>query len=144
MEDLTNADSQRHLTCSMSAILVRRARAAGGEAAVGELLRRAGSPREAAYLEDVGNWISHDEAVALFDAAAAMTGDPHIGRRIGEEAVRQHAGTPVATLLRNLGAPEEVFRQITLTVSKFSTVTEMEAVVGARAPAPRPPPPPPP
>ena len=116
----------------MSAILVRRARAAGGEAAVGELLRRAGSARDAAYLEDVGNWISHDEAVALFDAAAAMTGDPRIGLRIGEEAVRQHAGTPVATLLRNLGAPEEVFRQITATVSKFSTVTEMSALYADR------------
>src|SRR3954453_10333315 len=132
MEDQSPGDTQRHLTCSMSAILVRRARAAGGEAAVGELLRRAGSPRTAAYLEDVGNWIAHDEAIALFDAAAAMTGDPHIGRRIGEEAVRQHAGTPVATLLRNLGAPEEVFRQITLTVSKFSTVTEMDAVLADR------------
>jgi diguanylate cyclase (GGDEF)-like protein len=116
----------------MSAILVRRARAAGGEAAVGELLRRAGSTRTAAYLEDVGNWIAHDEAIALFDAAAAMTGDAHIARRIGEEAVRQHAGTPVATLLRNLGAPEEVFRQITATVSKFSTVTEMDALLADR------------
>jgi len=132
MEDSGSAVSHRHLTCSMSAILLRRAREAGGEAAVVELLRRAGSTRTAAYLEDVGNWISHDEAVALFDAAATMTGDPRIGRRIGEEAVRQHAGTPVATLLRNLGAPEEVFRQITLTVSKFSTVTEMEAVVAER------------
>src|SRR4051812_19039892 len=132
MEDSLHVDSERHLTCSMSAILVRRTRAAGGAAGVMELLRRAGSMRTAPYLEDVGNWISHDEAVALFDAAAAMTGDPHIGRRIGEEAVRQHAGTPVATLLRNLGAPEEVFRQITLTVSKFSTVTEMDALLADR------------
>ena len=123
---MERAEHDRHLTCSLTAILVRRARAAGGEAAVAELLARAGSARTAAYLEDVGNWISHDEAIALFDAAAAMTGDPLIGRRVGEEAVRQHAGSAVATLLRSLGSPEEVFRQITLTVTKFSTITEME------------------
>src|SRR4051795_9450834 len=69
----------RDLTCSLCAILVRRARAAGGEPAVRDLLRRAGSSRSPAYLEDVGNWISHDEAIALFDAAAEMTQDPLIG-----------------------------------------------------------------
>jgi diguanylate cyclase (GGDEF)-like protein len=128
MERAAADDSERHLTCSMTAILVRRTRAAGGEAAVEELLRRARSPRTPAYLEDVGNWISHDEAIALFEAAAEMTGDPRIGRRVGEDAVRQHAGTAVATLLRSLGSPEEVFRQITLTVTKFSTITTMESV----------------
>jgi diguanylate cyclase (GGDEF)-like protein len=122
----------RDLTCSLCAILVRRARAAGGEPAVRDLLRRAGSSRSPAYLEDVGNWISHDEAIALFDAAAEMTQDPLIGRRVGEEAVRQHAGTNVATLLRSLGSPEEVFRQITLTVTKFSTITDMEPLESER------------
>ena len=116
----------------MTAVLIRRTRTSGGEAAVVELLRRAGSRRSAAYLEDATNWISHDEAVALLDASIAMTGDPALPRRVGEEAVRQHAGTPVATLLRSLGSPEEVYRQITQTATKFSTISVLEPVGCAR------------
>ena len=39
--------------------------------------------------------------------------------------MRQHAGTPVATLLRSLGSPEAVYEQLTVGVSKFSTITEL-------------------
>ena len=87
-----------------------------------------------AYLDDVGNWIWYHEAVALFEAAAELTGDPAHGRRVGEELVRQHAGTPVATLLRSLGSPEAIYEQLTIAVTKFSTVTEVHAARG-RLPA---------
>src|SRR5205823_5369199 len=72
--------------------------------------------------------ISFDEAIALFDAGAEVSGDPSIARHVGEDAVRQHAGTAVATLLRSLGSPEEVLRQVTQTATKFSLVTDLEAV----------------
>ncbi len=86
----------------------------------------AGSKRTVAYLDDVTNWISLDESLALFKAAAELTGDPQLARRVGEEAVSQHAGTPVATLLRSLGSPEEVYRQMALAATKFSTITELD------------------
>jgi diguanylate cyclase (GGDEF)-like protein len=112
--------------CSMAAVLLRLMRARGGGAAVADLLRRADSERTPSYLDDVGNWIDYEEAIALFVAAAEITGDPRIGRRVGEEMVRQHAGTPVATLLRSLGSPEAILEQTAVTVTKFSTVTAME------------------
>jgi diguanylate cyclase (GGDEF)-like protein len=112
----------------MSSVLLRHVRATHGEDGVSELLRRAGSERTAAYLEDVGNWIDYGEAAALFEAAADQTGDPEIGFRVGEQTVRQHAGTPVATLLRSLGSPQAVLEQVSVTVTKFSTVTAMEPV----------------
>jgi diguanylate cyclase (GGDEF)-like protein len=99
-----------------------------GENGLNQLLEMAGSKRTIAYLDDVTNWISLDESLALFQAAAEITGDAQIARRIGEEAVAQHAGTPVATLLRSLGSPEEVYRQMTLAASKFTTITELEPV----------------
>ena len=118
----------RHFACTMPSVLLRRLRKNGGNQAVAEVLERAGSTRTPEYLEDVTNWISWDEALALFDAAEDYTGDPGIARRIGEQTVAQHAGTPVATLLRSLGSPEEVLSKITVTASKFSTVADMEAV----------------
>jgi diguanylate cyclase (GGDEF)-like protein len=112
----------------MSSVLLRHVATVSGEDAVGQLLRRAGSTRSAAFLEDPANWISYDEAIALFEAAAVLTDDPQVARRVGEQTVRQHAGTPVATVLRALGSPEAVMSQISVTVTKFSTVTAMEPV----------------
>ncbi len=113
------------LSCSMASTLVRHLRATLGEDAVDEVIRLSGIEHDAAYLDDVSNWIWLDEAVALFEAAAAVTGDQNIGRRVGEETVRQHAGTPVATLLRSLGSPEAVYKQLAVGVTKFSTITKL-------------------
>src|SRR3954447_19905411 len=121
-------DGWGHLACTQSSVLLRLVRRMAGEEGLNRLLELAGSNRSIAYLDDVTNWISLDESLALFQAAAELTGDPQIARRVGEEAVAQHAGTPVATLLRGLGAPEEVYRQMTLTASKFTTITDLEPV----------------
>ena len=118
----------RHFACTLSSVLVRRVRRTLGEGGVTELLEQAGSQRSAAYLDDLTNWISYDEAMALFRAAAQLTGDAQIARRVGEETIAQHAGTPVATLMRSLGSPEAIYEQITQAGSKFSTVSVLEAL----------------
>src|SRR3954454_22081114 len=114
------------IACSMPSVLLRHVRATLGDDAVAELLERAGVPYTAAFIEDIGNWIWYEEALPLFVIAAEMTGDDRIGTRIGERRVRQHAGTPVATLFRSLGSPEAVFEQLALAATKFSTITDME------------------
>jgi predicted hydrocarbon binding protein len=120
--------SEGQLSCSMASVLVRRLRTTGGEEAVHQVLRMAKVPYTAAYLEDVSHWIWYDEAIALFEAAVEMTGDNDLARRVGEDTVRQHAGTTVATLLRSLGSPEAIYKQLSIGVTKFSTVTEMKPV----------------
>jgi diguanylate cyclase (GGDEF)-like protein len=122
------ADTDRQLSCTMTNVLLRLVRDAGGEAAVTALLKRAGTKREASFLENVDNWISLDEGCALLEAGALETGDPRFARRVGESTLRQHAGTQVATLLRSLGSVEAVLEAVTLTTAKVSTVTEIEAV----------------
>jgi diguanylate cyclase (GGDEF)-like protein len=116
------------IACSISSVLLRQVRAAHGEQAVAKVLAMAGVEHTPDYLDDVGNWIWYDQAVALLEAAAELTGDPRIGLRVGEEMVRQHAGTPVATLMRSLGSPEAIYEQLTIAVGKFSTVTEVRAL----------------
>ena len=113
----------------MTNVVMALARDAGDDAAVRELMRRAGSEREAGYLEDVSNWVSLDEACALLDAGVAVTGEPLFARRVGEATLRRHAGTQVATLLRSLSSVDAVLTAVTQTASKLSTVTEMDAVV---------------
>jgi diguanylate cyclase (GGDEF)-like protein/putative nucleotidyltransferase with HDIG domain len=124
----------------MASTLIRYARARAGEEAVQEILKLSKVEYSAAHLDDVGNWIWHQEAIDLFIAAAEVLGDEHIGIRVGERTVRQHAGTPVATLLRSLGSPEAVYSQLSVGVSKFSTITELipevepgRAVIRAKA-----------
>jgi diguanylate cyclase (GGDEF)-like protein len=127
LSDAPDTD-ERHICCTMSSVVLRLVRAAGGESAVAQLMSEAGSRRDAAFLEHVDNWISLDEAVALLTAASLITGDNGFARRVGEEAVNQLAGTQVATLLRSLGSPEAVMRGITVTATKFSGITDLDAV----------------
>lgn len=109
----------------MVSTLLRHVHATLGSAGVDEIVRRSGVPYGADHLDDISHWIWYDEAVAVFHAAAEVTGDPSIGLRAGEQALRQHAGTPVATLLRQLGSPEAVLEQTSMVATKFTTVSEM-------------------
>ena len=118
----------RQICCSMTSVLLRLIRGSGGEVAVARLLERAGIRHEPAYLENVDNWISLDEATAMFEAGVHETGDQQFARRVGENTLRQHAGTQVATLLRSLGSTEAVLKAIAQSAARLSAVTEMEAL----------------
>jgi diguanylate cyclase (GGDEF)-like protein len=128
------------VSCSMASTLIRHVRTRAGDEAVEQVLARAGVEYTAAYLDDPSNWIWQHEAISLLTAAADILDDPEIGLHIGEQTVRQHAGTSVATMLRTLGSPEAVYEQLAVAVSKFSTTTDLEpevepgrAVVRARS-----------
>jgi hypothetical protein len=104
MEETSRApargEGERHICCSMTSVLLALVREHGGEQAVNALLREAGSERDASFLGNVENWISLHEAMALLDAGTRLTGDRAFARQVGENAVRQHRGSAVATLLR--------------------------------------------
>ncbi|HEX3433488.1 MAG TPA: diguanylate cyclase [Solirubrobacteraceae bacterium] len=116
----------------MSCVLVRLVRKQGGEAAVAELIARAASPtHDVAFLENIENWISLDEACALLAAGAEITGEENFARQVGAQMLYQHAGTQVATLMRSLGSPEAIFKAVAQASSKVSTVTVMTAIEAA-------------
>jgi diguanylate cyclase (GGDEF)-like protein len=121
-------DTARQICCSMTSVLLRLVRSEEGDAAVTDLLERAGIEYEPAYLESVDNWISLDEACAMLQAGVEQTGDESFARRVGEHTLRQHAGTQVATMLRSLGSTEAVMRAISQTSTRLSTVTKMETI----------------
>ncbi|MEA2418472.1 MAG: hypothetical protein QOE60_678 [Thermoleophilaceae bacterium] len=122
------AEGDHHFACTLSSVLVRRIRRTLGEEGLMDLLELSGSKRTVAYLDDLTNWISYDEAMSLFATAAELTGDPQIARRVGEETVAQHAGTPVATLMRSLGSPDAIYQAMAQAGSKFTTASVLEAL----------------
>jgi diguanylate cyclase (GGDEF)-like protein len=117
-----------HFSCSLTAVLLARVHAFGGDEAVVRLLRESGVTRTPEYLAEIGNWVSYDEAVALWRTGASITMDPQFAWRLGEDAMERLKASPVAALLRSLGSPEEVYRQMATTASKFSVVAAGEAV----------------
>jgi len=119
---------ERHICCSMTTVLLRLVRSQGGEDAVARVLARAASPHDAAHLENLDNWISHEQACALLEAGTEITGDAAFARRVGEETVGQHAGKGVATLLRSFGSVEAVLQTVAQTAAKLSTATELDAI----------------
>src|SRR5204863_10112007 len=103
-----DATGGRHFACTMPSVMLKLLRKEGGPEAVADVLERAGSPRAPEYLEDVTNWISWDDALALFDAGEDYTGEPGIARRIGHHIESHPVSTPVATSVRSLAAPPAV------------------------------------
>src|SRR5947209_2432575 len=124
----SSEDAPREIACSMTSVMLRLVRSTGGEAAVADLLQRAGISHEPSYLENIENWISLDQATAMFRAGVDVTGDPMFARRVGENTLRQHAGTQVATVLRSLGSTEAVLQAIAQSAARLSSVTKMEAI----------------
>jgi diguanylate cyclase (GGDEF)-like protein len=112
----------------MTAVLIARVQAYGGLEAVDEVLSLAASPRTADYLNDIVNWISYDEAVALWKAGAQVTHHPEFARAIGTDAARRLNGSPIAALLRSLGSPERVYGQIATTATKYTIASRLETV----------------
>jgi diguanylate cyclase (GGDEF)-like protein len=122
------AAGERHFACSLTAGVIGRVRSIGGAPAVLRLLVLADVTHTREYLEDYSNWVSRDDAVALFEAGQQVTGEAAFARLVGETAVRQYAGTPISGALRSLGSIEEMLRQMAAVTSKFSTVTETEVL----------------
>jgi diguanylate cyclase (GGDEF)-like protein len=122
----TNAGD--HFSCSMSAVLLARVRAFGGDDAVADLLRLAGSKRTPGYLCDITNWVAYDEAVALWRAGALVTHHPKFAQAVGEDTARRLSGSQVASMLRSLGSPENVYGAIATSTAEFSTVAKLDLI----------------
>ena len=117
-----------HFSCSMSAVLLARVHAFGGADAVAEVLRLSGSKRTPEYLCDITNWIAYEEAVALWRAGALVTHHPQFARAVGSDTARRLSASQVASMLRSLGAPEDVYRAIATSTAEFSTVSKLDVI----------------
>jgi signal transduction histidine kinase len=120
--------SDRHTSGITTALIVRYLRSTGGDKAVSSALEIAGVDKSIKELEDERSWSTYDEKIALLKAASGVLNDPHVARHIGETVLSLSVGAPVKLLLRALGSPGQVLRNITRTAPKFTTVSDMEAL----------------
>ncbi|WP_232806963.1 diguanylate cyclase domain-containing protein [Geodermatophilus chilensis] len=118
----------RETSGATTGLLLSYVRQQGGDDAVAEVLRRAGVPFTAAELELPSHWTSYDTRIQLFAAATEVLDDAQTMFRVGREALG-HSLTPALVLLiRAMGSPRQVYRQLPRAVAKFSTTSTMRVL----------------
>ncbi len=112
--------------------LLRFVRNRGGDEAVAAVLERAGVAWTAEDLEDQSRWWSYDTRIRLFAAATEVLDDPDTMYQVGANALHSGLAHSIVLLLRAMGSPRQVLRQLPRAVTKFSTTSTMEVLeVGA-------------
>ena len=131
--DPSAPDRPRETSGATNRLVVAYVRERAGDAGVDDLLRRSGLDRTLAELEDEAVWTSYEERLRLFAAAAAVLGDPDDTMfQIGASSLRNSMTPSIVLLLRALGSPRQVFRQLPRAVAKFSTTSTMEVLEASR------------
>ncbi len=118
-----------HETSGLTIALVLRFVAGrGGPGAVDRLLELADVPHDLAELQDSSRWVSYDTRIRLFAAATQVLQDPRCTYDMGATALQAGVNHSLVLLLRALGSPRQVYRQLPRSVAKFSTTSTLEVV----------------
>src|SRR3569833_396516 len=122
---LTAPVEPRETSGATTALVLSYVREHGGEAAAAETLRRAAVPYSAEDLGRPDHWVGYDTRVRLFKAATEVLGDPDTMWRVGSEALANGLNPGLVLLIRAIGSPRQVYRQLPRAVAKFSTTSTM-------------------
>lgn len=80
------------------------------------------------------HWFSHELKQDLFEAAATLLDDPHVGRRVGASVIDLKVGTSLKLALKAFGNPQIVYQNAPRVTLKFQATHEFEVVeVGKRS-----------
>ncbi|MCV2490187.1 sensor domain-containing diguanylate cyclase [Geodermatophilus sp. YIM 151500] len=120
------AAEARETSGATTGVLLRYVRGQGGDEAVAAVLARAGVPWTPEELDDQSRWWSYDTRIRLFTAATEVLGSPDTMFRVGAAALESGLAHSLVILLRAMGSPRQVFRQLPRAVTKFSTTSTME------------------
>jgi hypothetical protein len=122
------AAEPRETSGATTGLLVSFVRREAGDEAVAEVLRRAGVPFTAEELSRPQTWTGYDTRIRLFAAATEVLGDPRTMFRVGRESLASGLNPSMFTLIRAIGSPRQVYRQLPRAVAKFSTTSVMEVL----------------
>ncbi|GGI06546.1 EAL domain-containing protein [Egicoccus halophilus] len=116
----------RETAAATTALIVGHVRQRAGEQGVERLLALAGVPFTSTELSDERRWFAYDTRIRLFAAAVEVLDDPDACFAIGATALANTSLAPaIVLLIRTLGSPQQVFRQLPSAVTKFSTTSTM-------------------
>ena len=82
-----------------------------GDEGLRELLARANLDLDGRRLTDEKAWFTYEEKIALFAAAAATLGEPHVMMHMGEQILDYRVGAAQRALLAIFGSPRFAVRQ---------------------------------
>jgi diguanylate cyclase (GGDEF)-like protein len=108
--------------------LVSLVRSEAGDTGLAQALALAAEERSFAVLGDAHRWTGLDDAVALFAAAALVTGDAAIALHVGQELLWTGDGAELAGRLRALDTSEDAFHHVGALVDHFEGATDAVAV----------------
>ncbi|WP_116450779.1 diguanylate cyclase domain-containing protein [Blastococcus litoris] len=108
--------------------LLRYLRATAGEDVVRQVLEHSGLPWTYEQLDDQSLWWSYDTRIRLFTSATEVVGDPELMYKVGAYALQSGLAHSIVILLRAMGTPRQVIKQLPRAVAKFSTTSTMQIV----------------
>ncbi|MGY1635879.1 diguanylate cyclase domain-containing protein [Geodermatophilus sp. SYSU D00742] len=118
----------RETSGATTGLVLSYVRQQGGDEAVAEVLRRAEVPYSAEELSLPSRWTSYDTRIRLFSAATEVLGDPLTMYRVGSESLTHGMNPALVLLIRAMGSPRQVYRQLPRAVAKFSTTSTMRVL----------------
>ncbi|MCL3862764.1 bifunctional diguanylate cyclase/phosphodiesterase [Actinotalea sp. K2] len=124
----TTTAEPRETSGATTTLLLRYVRAQGGQGAVEKVLARAGVAHLAGDLEQMSHWVGYDTRIRLFEAATEVLDDPGAMFGVGSQAIRHGGSNHVVGLVRAIGSPREIFRQLPRVVARFTTTSTITAV----------------
>lgn len=117
-------DVGREITAILPLMTLDYVRRALGEAAVAEVLSRAGVDAHDPALASEQEWASLAMASAIADAAAAVCCEPDIGQRIGDQYFLHHRDNGVHNFLLGEGTPQAAIELAVQFASRMSATRQ--------------------
>ncbi|MGN6599627.1 MAG: diguanylate cyclase domain-containing protein, partial [Actinomycetes bacterium] len=120
----------RETSSATTRLVLAYVRTRGGQRLVDDLLTRAGLA-DRTDLEQEGTWVGYDTRNRLFEAATDLLG-PGTMRAIGASAAHAGVSHSLILLLRAIGSPAMVYRQLPRQVGRFTTTSSMRVIESGR------------
>src|SRR4051812_27830131 len=119
--------SPRETPGTTTRLIVDHVRRRAGDEGVDAMLRAAALDHDLSQLVDESEWFTYEDKIRLFDAAAAVLGDPDVARNVGETLIE--AGAPgLVPVLRSLGSPAAVTQALMDASSTYCPIADMDAI----------------
>lgn len=109
-------------------LIIEFVRNATGDDGVARLLALAGETRPLEVLENVRSWSTYEQRIALFEAAALLTGDPLVARKIGASVLGSQGTTLLRSVLLPFRSPRSLLKALPMVHSKFDSACESAVV----------------
>ena len=127
--DQTTGDAgRRDVSGTVITVLLAMVHGQNGDVGTAQALALAGEHRSFSVLRDAGAWSSLSETVALFNAAALVTGDGAVGLHVGERLLTWPEEAHFVTQLVALGSPEAALTRVAALADHFETESQASVV----------------